>query len=222
LGKPRSFADIVALVAKEGLYYPPGSRFVMNLSDHTILGYALERMTGKPYTALLSEWILAPLGLRQTGMGRFPGDPGRLARIPAQERWDQEGARIQDSCSPDAGLYSTADDLAAFLDALAVGRLVKKDSFRLMQTGVLPDSKWTNGKGKIGLGVFVMASGAFFNQGRWGVFDSEVNGYHALFFRDPRYDLTIILLANKWNPVPDDRALGVVVPAVYADLGLAE
>jgi hypothetical protein len=91
-----------------------------------------------------------------------------------------------------------------------------------MRTGVFPDAKWTNGKGQMGLGLFLSPSGAIFDQGRWTNNGTVYSGHHSLSFLDPRHDLTIILLANKWNPVPDDRALGVVVPVVYADLGLTE
>ena len=221
--KPRTKADTASWAAEDGLAFLPGSRSTFCPSDFDILGYALELVTGKPYLQLLSEWILTPLGLRQTGLGRFSEGNRNLAQVPVQGQWDFWLSKFKDG-SPTSDMYSSTVDLAVFLEALATGRLVQQTTFDLMRTGVVPDGNVSNGKGKgqVGLGFFITPSGAIFDQGRLGVNDNEITGYHALAFHDPRYHLTIILLANRWRPIPDDRALGVVVPLVYADLGLAE
>lgn len=219
--KPWTKADTAAWAAEDGLAFPPGSRQAYCGSDFDVLAYALELVAGKPYKQLLAEWIAAPLGLKHTSLGLFPeGDPA-LAQIYRQSDWNFWLKKTYDG-SAALDVYSAPPDLAAFLEALASGRLVSKGSFDLMRTGTLPEASFTKGKGKAGLGCCLTPGGALFSTGRMGGMADETAGYHALALHDPRYGLTVVLLANKWKPDPDALALDVVVPSIYADLGLAE
>ena len=214
--KPRTKAITTAMAAEDGLAFAPGSRSTYCPSDFDVLGCALEQVTGKPYRQLLEEWILAPLGLKRTGLGLFPEGNQDLAQIPRMNDWNYWLKLFPDGSLP-TDMYSCPGDLAAFLDALASGRLVAKGTFDLMRAGQFP-----NGTRKVGLGCLVTQAGAVFNQGSLGGTSSDLGGYHALALHDPRYGLTIVLLANKWRPDPGGDAVDLVVPTVYASLGLAE
>jgi len=215
--KARTKATRAAMAAEDGLYFKPGARFDFTGINADLLGMALERATGKPYATLLSEWIITPLKLKQTGFYFLPQENPNLATIPGMPEL-YALMRLGVDGLPGLDAYATVGDLSVFLEALAAGRLVSKESLDLMRTGVLEDTKFTRGKGKVGLGLFIAPSGAIFHQGRQGV--SSLNGYHTLAYFDPRYDLTITLLSNLWKPRPDATALDLVVPVVYADLGL--
>jgi CubicO group peptidase (beta-lactamase class C family) len=219
--KPRTKADTAAWAAEDGLAFPPGSRSVFSHADFDVLGYALELASGKPYKQLLAEWIVAPLGLKQTGLGLFPEGNPALAQIPRMNDFNSWMKLIPDGSLP-SDMYSNAEELGVFLEALASGRLLPRPAFDALRTGLLPEVRFTKGKGKVGLGAYLTPGGAVFNQGALGGTSSDTGGYHALALHDPRYGLTLVLLANKWKPNPEGDALGLVAPAVYADLGLAE
>jgi CubicO group peptidase (beta-lactamase class C family) len=218
--KPRTKADTAAWAAEDGPAFPPGSRMAFTDVEADVLAHALERVTGRTYRELLAEWLTGPLGLKQTGLGLFPEGNPALAQIYRQADWNYwlkqypEGSAAMDA-------YTSPQDLAALMEALASGRLVSKQAFALMGTARLPGSRDPNRPGNMGLGFYLTPSGALYNLGRMGGMSDETTGYHALVLYDPRNGLTVVLLANKWKPDPDGYALGLVMPAVYADLGLA-
>lgn len=216
---PRTKAARASMAAEDGLYFRPGARFDYTDINPDLLGMVLENVTHKPYRDLLSEWISVPLDLRRTGFWFSPTGTETLAVIPGMEELYRL-MRLSVDGLPGMDVRSSAEDVARFTEALSTGRLISKDSFALMQTGLYDDLRWTKGRAKVGLGAFVVPSGAVFQLGRAGV--SQFNGYHALTYFDPRYSLTITVLANQWKPIPDDHALGLIVPTVYADLGLQE
>jgi CubicO group peptidase (beta-lactamase class C family) len=119
----------------------PGTKFSYNNADYIILGKIVEAISGADFGAVLRERILAPLGLRDTGMllqadivanladTYFRRDD--LARLvpdlPAYpENWYAAGA-----------MYSTTADLAKFSDALFGGKLLKAATLeRMLKPGL--------------------------------------------------------------------------------------
>lgn len=114
----------------------PGKQFSYNNADYIILGKIVEKLRGKPFAAVLAERILAPLGMRDSGMLEQSVITDRLANtyffredlkrlvpdLPAYpENWYAAGA-----------MYSTCGDLLKFADALFGGRIISADSLSLM------------------------------------------------------------------------------------------
>lgn len=169
----------------------PGTAFDYNNADYFVLGQIVERVTGRSFEAALTERILAPLGLRSTGMLHWDAIVPRLA--PTYFWRDDRHVLVADmpvyfeNWYAAGGMYSTAADLSAFADALYGGHLLRPDSLALLLTPGLDD---------YGYGLW---SYAFTRAGRsWRVAKrpGSVMGANAVLYRLLDRDSNIVLLAN--------------------------
>ena len=93
------------------LSFSPGEEWTYSNAGYQLLGRIVERVSGKTYAAFVSEAILAPLGMRDTG-----ADP---------ELADLGGA---------GSLVSTVEDLLRWEQGLFGGKLLTPASFAKMTT----------------------------------------------------------------------------------------
>src|SRR6185437_6635859 len=110
---------------------PPESRFIYSDVDFIVLGALVERVSGVPLDVYLAQNIFAPLGMSQT---RFLPPASWLPRI-APTQYDERNqmlhgivhdptVRRMGGIAGEAGLFSTADDLAKFAQALLGGSTI--------------------------------------------------------------------------------------------------
>lgn len=148
-----STRDLVSAMRQKVLGFEPGTRFRYSLC-HDVLGALIEIWSGKKFGEYLRENIFEPLGMTNTFFG-LPEDEERLNRMAALYSRDDDGnpKKIGLSCSYNlseqyesggAGLVSSTEDYAIFLDALACGgvsrtgyRILREDTIDLMKTNQL-------------------------------------------------------------------------------------
>ncbi len=118
--QPLTPADIVALTWLEPLSFKPGTDFEYSNSGYVLLGWIVERVTGQPYSEALSEYVLTPLGLTDTGYDHSLVPTAGHAKGHTRGLTDYTASRRIDPSLPySAGmLYSTAPDLARWNAAL--------------------------------------------------------------------------------------------------------
>jgi len=127
------FPDVVqtvfAALADEPLQFAPGSDTRYTQTNYLVLAALLAAHYGKPYPQVAQERIVRRLGLRHTWLGpkdlpaqrvvtNYIGRNGRLER-------DKDVAWPTYAYGH-AGLYTSLDDLARFLQAVSAGELVGK------------------------------------------------------------------------------------------------
>jgi CubicO group peptidase (beta-lactamase class C family) len=139
--RPLPPAELLRQCCLGPLAAPPGSRFEYNNADYFVLGLIVERLTGLRLEAALAERILRPLRLANSGRLRWDAIVERL--VPTYFHRDDTGATINDmpvyyeNFYAAADMYSSADDLLAFADALYGGRLLKPATLeRLLRPGL--------------------------------------------------------------------------------------
>ena len=98
------------------------------------LGRLVEEVTGRPLADHLRDSVFGPLGMKDTG---FAPDRSRCAptssRIPGIVHDPLARAyATSDHQSGNAGLFSTADDLAVFCSALLRGEILRRETLDLM------------------------------------------------------------------------------------------
>ena len=110
-GKPKTFART------------SGIAFDYSNIGFTLLGRVIQNATGQPYRDVVTERIIAPLGLRDTAWSDDGIDPARLATGYAlvDGEWIAQPIQSPGAFSALGGLYSTVADLAiwvaGFIDA---------------------------------------------------------------------------------------------------------
>lgn len=221
----------IELFKKRPLEFTPGERYKYSNSGYVLLGYIVEKVSGKSYEDYLKENIFAPLNMRNSGYdhhstiikdraaGYSPGENGLL------------NAEYIDMSIPHGGgaLYSTVEDMHRWDRALYTEKLVKKISLNKM---------FTPFKNNYGYGWRIAKE---FNRkcirhaGGIEGFKTQISRYiednaciivlsnfvHARV-KDISRDLAAILFGEKYE-IPSERKIGKVDPGIYnAIVGIYE
>jgi CubicO group peptidase (beta-lactamase class C family) len=189
----------------------PGERFVYGYSTD-ILGAVVEAVSGEPLDSFLQERIFEPLGMRDTHFYLPPEKAGRLAtvynlpedgtlrRAPDGAGMATQGQYVEGprrSFSGGAGLVSTAEDYARFLQAMLNGgeldgaRILSPKTVDLMTADHLGERYPAPGLG-FGLGFEVVHDpGAEGEPGSVGKFGWG-GAYHSTYWVDPAEELVVV------------------------------
>ena len=147
--------DYAKVLATIPLAFQPGTRWLYS-SSLDLAGRVIEVAAGKPYDDYLSETILGPLGMIDTGFALPAAKQPRLAALYAA---GQDGAsiRVPPPLIPKwgaakvipmggSGLFSTMDDYARFVQmllgkgAFEGRRILREESVAQMMTNQLPSA----------------------------------------------------------------------------------
>ena len=107
----------------------PGSTFVYSDVGFVVLGELVQKVSGMPLDQYAQTYVFGPLGMTNT---RFNPPPAWQSRIAPTQRDEHTGltlrgtvhdptARQMNGVAGNAGLFSTADDLAKFAQAMLNG-----------------------------------------------------------------------------------------------------
>jgi uncharacterized protein YbbC (DUF1343 family)/CubicO group peptidase (beta-lactamase class C family) len=208
--------------------YPPGSRFVYSDTNFIALGALVERVSGTTLDAYCAKKIFTPLRMTHT---RFL-PPAAWRRRIAPTEFDEQAkmlrgvvhdprARRMGGVAGHAGVFSTADDLARFAQALLNGSpVLSREMVEKMTTPQQPptatvlrgfgwdiDSPFSSNRGDL------LPVGSFGHTGFTGT----------SMWIDPTTRTFVILLANSVHPGGKGSAVALrtkVATAVAAALPL--
>ncbi len=208
--------------------YPPGTRFLYSDINFETLGFLVEKVTGTTLNEYTTEKVFAPLGMKWT---RFLPPVDWRPRI-APTQYDEDGkmlrgvvhdptARRMGGMAGHAGLFSTADDLAIFAQALLSGnKLLNPLAIEKMTTPQQPatatslrglgwdiDSPFASNRGEL------LPVGSFGHTGFTGT----------SLWIDPTTDTYIIILTNAVHPNGHGSVISLranIATAVVQSLGL--
>jgi CubicO group peptidase (beta-lactamase class C family) len=117
-----SIAEYSTVVSQLPLQFEPGSQWKYGGSGITAAARIVELLSGKPYEVFLSERIFTPLGMKNTSFSVKPEDIGRVSALYQPSAVSGiEAAKVpnwSDYPHPDGGLYSTAMDIAKWMQAI--------------------------------------------------------------------------------------------------------
>ncbi len=191
---------------------PPGARFVYSDINFIMLGALVERISGQPLNEYAEEHIFKPLKMTHT---QFLPPRSWIPRI-APTQYDEHNvmlrgvvhdptARRMGGVAGHAGLFSTADDLSKFCQAMLEGKLLSPLSIEKMTTPQQPpnatevrglgwdiDTPFSSNRGEL------LPVGSFGHTGFTGT----------SMWIDPTTQTYIIILANGVHP----RGKGTAVP----------
>jgi CubicO group peptidase (beta-lactamase class C family) len=195
--------------------FPPGREFRYNNSGYFVLGVIIERLEGEPYDRVLRRRILEPLGLNETGYDWSADIIPQRASAYRQTLGGLRHAEYLDMSLPYAAgsMYSTVDDLWRWDQALAAGKLLSAESYRLMEAGHV-----VAGPGSYGYGWFVdrvdRGPGRDSATALWHT--GGINGFAAMNYRIPEDGVAIIWLDNSSQGSPlHDRIRDILYGLPY-------
>jgi len=192
------------------LVAPPGQRFIYSDLGFVVLGKVVEKVTGQSLARFSQENIFAPLGMNSTG---FLPQQDVIPHIAPTERLKEGGmlrGHVHDPLSSklggvagDAGLFSTARDLARFCQMLLQRGSLNDVEVLLPQTvASMTSPQSPDGKPNVrGFGwdiqsTYSSVKGSFFSPMSYGH-----TGYTGTsLWIDPESRTFLIILTNRVHP----------------------
>ena len=188
--------EMMETISRSGSDFDPDSKASYNNINYILLSHILELVYEKPYSLILEEQIIKPLGLKNTYYGGKINNKNNesnsykfLAKYSGNNYisgyWEiatETDMKLLLGC---AGIVSTPIDLNLFSDALFNGKLISKNS--LIQMKTIKDS--------FGMGLLQMPIKDKKNFGHPG----GIDGFVSLFVYLPDCRISFALTANGIN-----------------------
>lgn len=185
--------EMVALFKDKPLAFTPGSQYSYSNSNYMLLGYIIEKVTGKTYFEVVREKIFAPLKMTNSGFsyntfpswdkaqGYFVMRPGRVTPSPT----------VDSSVSYAAGtMFTTTGDMYKWAQAVISKKLLSKNTWAKAHT---PNE---NG---YAYGWIVKDSASSKIGKKYIGHNGAIHGFKAEFYMVPEDKSVVIILGNDMN-----------------------
>jgi CubicO group peptidase (beta-lactamase class C family) len=192
---PWTAKQIAAQFRDAPLEFPPGTQWKYSDWGYCLLGLVIENVTGKPYAQVLRKQIFEPLGMHNTGYDQPETILQRRAagyRLVGGKLEDAESINMAGPYAAGA-LYSTAQDLYKWDQALYTEALLRRSALGLL---------WTEVMSNYGYG-WMVSTPASASKPPWAlpkrfqvVHPGSINGFTPEILRFPNEHVTVIVLAN--------------------------
>ena len=172
---------LVDLIATQPLDFEPGSQGGQSNTNYAVLQLVLERAGHATLDELLTQRVVKPAGLTRTTLGGTPTAHGYDG--------DQD-VTIGDPQNPSAaaGVVSSADDIARFLDSLTAGKILDARDTKAMEKVTVNVEGEDEG---LGLLVHPLACGTALGQA------GENPGYVMYAWTLPDKERTVVVAATS-------------------------
>lgn len=204
-------SEFVRRICQVELDFPPGTQIQYQSCGFAMLGEVVERLDGRPLRRFLQEELFAPLGMSDSSLGASPEIYPRIAscNLPQDRRatdynWNTEYWRSFGA--PWGGMFSTARDLASFLQLFLNGgrlgdrQILSPATVRLMTSNITHSLVPASVGGTAwGLGWRIKAAvteSCFGDLASWSAFGhGGATGTFA--FADPALQVVCVILTNQ-------------------------
>lgn len=168
------------------LEFEPGERFAYSNSGYVLLGYIVEKASGRSYEQFMQRFVFEPLGMKDSGCDHFETIlPHRATGYtPDGDTWVNSAYLDMTFPLGDGALYSTADDFFHWYQCWREQKLVSADSWKAMTTPV---------KENYGFGIAVVEP---FGQ-KECAHDGRLNGFVTSMRWLPASDIFVAAFANS-------------------------
>ena len=215
---------VLALVMAEPLVHEPGKQIEYSDLGFILLGEIVQRLTGESLAEFARKEIFSPLGMKTS---LFNPPRARRASIPPTENdlsyrkrliqgeVHDQNAWAMGGIAGDAGLFSTAGDVAVFAQMILNGGIYAHH--RVVSRATISEftAHQTIGNSARTLGWDVAldpaATGRFFSTRAFGHYGFTGTS----LWINPERNLFIILLTNRVNPSVDNIKIRRVRPELH-------
>ena len=207
--QPKTEQEMIEIISKAGIDFEPDTKTSYSNSNFVLLTYILEKIHKKPYSKILEEQIIVPLGLKNTYFGKRININDNECNsykfyVPFKNSATQSGAGVwkkepeTDMSIPlgAGGIVSTPVDLTIFGEALFAGKLVSINSLNQMETI----------KERMGMGLFQIP---FFERISFG-HNGGIDGFISMFGHFPDDNISFAYTANGINYNGNEIAIAVL------------
>lgn len=199
--QPKTEKEMIEIIAKGGSDFNPDSKAEYSNSNFVLLTYILEKTFTKSYSDLLQEFIVNPIGLKNTYVfGKINPSNNECKSYSFSGSWKAETETDFTIPLGAGAIISTPSDLTKFADALFSGKLLTNESLEIMKTI----------KDGYGIGLFQIPFYKSIGYGHTGGIDGFSSVYS--YFADDK--ISYALISNGTNINNNDISIAVL-SAVY-------
>ena len=200
---PTTPAAFVRTFAGLPLDFEPGTAFRYSNSGYFLLGTIIEKVTGKPYAQVLTENILQPLHMQDTGY-----DQSDIILPKRASGYDHTPTGVYNTSYLDmavpyaaGSLYSTVLDLYKWDQALYTTQLLSEAGKALLFKAYKNNYAyaWTNSKAVIGPDTVALLGHS-----------GHVNGFGTYLLRTPKDHNLVVVLDNEGGPAVQEVSLDLL------------
>ena len=209
--------EVIDLFKNQPMEFAPGTKWNYNNSGFFLLGYIIEKITGKTYAEYIQENFFTPLGMTCSCYG---SDTKIIKNRASGYQQGNDGPENSDYCSMtqpySAGsIMSTVEDLFKWHQAVHSYKLVKKETIDKAFT----EYKLANGDGTgYGYGWFLsQLQGSPTIEHGGGIF-----GYLTSSIYLPEEDVFVALFSNNTGKGPEFTSLKMAALAIGKPLNTNE
>ena len=201
--------EMIRYFQNQPMRFEPGTRYEYSNSNYFLLGYIIEKITGKTYQQYLEDNFFRPLEMAHSSYA----DDNKVIRNRVAG-YTKTGNEIENATAismsqPYAagGILSTVEDLFKWQQALQLNKLVKKETLQKAFTRY----KLANGKeSNYGYGFrfgFIQESPSIWHGGL-------INGFMTMAMYLPKEDVYIVVLTNCNCTSPEIATAKLVAIAI--------
>ncbi len=195
LTMPITSAALVDTIKAYPYDFNPGDKYQYNNSGFFLLGYILEKLSGKSLAVYLNETLFKPLGMYNTGIyettrlldNEAYGYSYTNDTIIKAVNWDMSWA------GGAGALYSTTKDLYTWNEAVFNGKVLSDESLRAAFTKTELNNKEKIDYG-FGWGLGELRGNKLISHG------GGLHGFLSDLERQPEKKVTIVILCNSTPP----------------------
>jgi D-alanyl-D-alanine carboxypeptidase len=180
---PKSEAEMVAIIARQKSDFEPDTKAEYSNTNFVLLGYIIEKLTGKTYAEELRNRVTSKIGLADTYYGT-KANPAKNESYSYDyaPQWTQVSETDLSIPAGAGAVVSTPADLVKFINALFAGKLISPANLERMETM----------KDNYGMAMFIIP---FYDKKGYG-HSGEMDGFSSLLIYFPQEKLAIAYTSN--------------------------
>ncbi|NHA05105.1 beta-lactamase family protein [Mucilaginibacter sp. HC2] len=197
MGSPKSEAEMITIFARQKPDFEPDTKAEYSNTNFVLLGYIIEKLTGKTYAEELKKRVTSKIGLADT----YYGTKANPAKNEAYSynysaQWTQMPETDMSIPGGAGAIVSTPADLVKFINALFAGKLISQTNLELMKTM----------KDNYGMAMFMIP---FYDKKGFG-HSGGIDGFSSLLAYFPEDKLTIAYISNGVRYSTNDVVIGAL------------
>ncbi len=193
----KSEKELLKIIEDGGSDFEPNSKADYSNSNYVLLSFILEKIYKKPYSEILQEKIIKPIGLKNTYVGgKINLENNEAHSYIFENNWIKETETDLSIPLGAGAIVSTPSDLLQFADALFNGKIISEKSLKLMETI----------KDDYGSGLFQMPFGTKKAFGHTG----GIDGFSSNYGYFPEEKVAFALTSNGSNYTNNNIAIAVL------------
>lgn len=194
-------AEMLKIIRQSGIDFAPDSAVQYSNSNYVLLTYILEDIYKKPYSEILIDKIIKPIGLKNTCFGNKINVENHEANsYKFRGNWLKDDETDMSVPLGAGGIVSTAKDLNLFVEALFAGKIISLKNVEQMKPK----------EGNIGMGLLLPP---YKNKSGFG-HNGSIDAFVSSFVHFPKDKITFSFTSNGIN-INSNSVNETIIKAIY-------